>query len=435
MNKNITKLIITFLVGIFFLSACSNNNNGNNTPTPTPAQTQKVLIWWNLFEPVENVEQIIATYEQNNPNVTIQYEEKATVESGGVDAYYAELERIFNDGDPLTTPDILTVHNTWLDHYKNFLVQAPETIFPGSDFQDFYPIVQDDFGSNGIYGAPLYMDAIAIIYNKSKLIEAGYTVPSDDWSEFKTQAINLTKKTSNNNINSAGFSARDVNNSQFSFELFNLLLMQNEVDLAAETLNLSEQQEALDAISFYNTFANGESATWNKDFKLDVAEFLEGDLAMYAAPSWRLIDILEYNQAYGLGLDVGVVPVPQLGGDENIYWATYWGQVVARDSAYPEDSWRFIKYLTEAEQLQQLNQTVLSNGRPLGIIYPRQSMADQVTSDQYLSPYLQSVASAKNWNMVNGYALRQAYKEALKQNNNANLTGLSDAWDSIIDGN
>jgi maltose-binding protein MalE len=104
-----------------------------------------------------------------------------------------------------------------------------------------------------------------------------------------------------------------------------------------------------------------------------------------AAPSWRLLNILDYNRGYDLGLDIGVSKMPQLGGVEETYWATYWGLTVAKDTKYTNQAWDFIKFLTEEAQLKTLDTTVKANGRQLGIIYPRISMSSLISQNDLLN--------------------------------------------------
>ncbi|MFQ5492735.1 MAG: ABC transporter substrate-binding protein [Candidatus Dojkabacteria bacterium] len=432
------KAVLTVVV-LFTLAAC-NGGGGTGETTPTPTQQEDiVLIWWNMFEPKENVQPLIDAYESAHPNVTIQYDEKGV--NDGVDGYRSTLNTVLSDEDALSTPDIFIVHNSWVDKYKQFIRVASESDVARNNFSDFYPIVENDFSdSSGIYGLPLYLDTLSIIYNKNKLIESGYTVPSDDWSEFQTQAKNLTKRSANNQIVSAGFSANIVKNTEFYFDLINLLFLQNGVNMTDTTGEDAifgtepELTKAKDALTFYQDFLKGDKATWSDDLKIDIASFLEKKLAMFAAPSWRLINILDYNQKYNLGLDVGVVPMPQLGGDKTVAWPTYWAQTVAKDSANPTAAWDFINFITQAEQLQLLDSTVQQNGRPFGILFPRKSMESQIIdSVQFkdtLGPYVQQFSKLGDWPMVDGFAVRQVFDDEFDKG--SDLTTIESRVDSII---
>jgi len=417
MRKYINSIIIVFLVLI--LSGCGDENQDqvDNTNTPTVAESQDnvdsvnntnannqvTILWWNLFEPIENIQPLIDNYESLHPNIDIQYEQKGL--SRGVDGYITDLDYALTDGDELTTPDIFTIHNTWAGRYNLYISKSSN--ITDDDLNDFYPVIKADFVRNGVAAIPLYMDALAVIYNVDKT--APVTKPAGDWTTFENEARNIS------NNETLGFSASIANNTEFYFDVINLLFLQNGAQMTDTTgLNAtfaSSGSDASDALNFYYGFVGGSTPTWNKDQKKDIAEFLEGDLAMYIAPSWRLADILKYNNDYDLGLDVKVSAIPQLGGDDKVYWATYWGQTVAKDSRFKTESWTFLEYLVEEEQLKTLNKQVLSN-RPLGIIYPRLSMQQELLNDPYLSPYVVAVNNAQTWYMGDGIRMKQTFIDA-----------------------
>ncbi|KXK26504.1 MAG: Bacterial extracellular solute-binding protein [candidate division WS6 bacterium OLB20] len=425
MKQLLSKYTATAVVLAVTLAACTGGGNQQVNPTPTPGGSteETILIWWNLFEPEENVRPLIDAYENLHPNVTIQYDQRGV--RNGVEGYRSELDVVLNDNNALSTPDIFTVHNSWMTVYEKYVSPAPSNTFTPADLQDFYPVVTSDFAYNDrLLAIPVYMDALAIIYNKAKLQEALYTFPSDDWLEFSTQAKNLTRRDANNRIISSGFSAVFPNNTEFNFDMFNLLLLQNGVQMtngAGTATFASDAQigKADEALTFYRSFV-GSAGVWTEDQKIDIASFLEKKLAMYAAPSWRLIDVLEYNEEYNLGIDVGVAPVPQLGSinnDEEIYWPTYWGQTVSKESSNTAVAWDFLQFITQAEQLKTLDQTVKANGRPIGILYPRISMAGEITNDpeanELLGPYMQALANSRNWRIPDGDRVKAAFDQVL----------------------
>jgi ABC-type glycerol-3-phosphate transport system substrate-binding protein len=158
------------------------------------------------------------------------------------------------------------------------------------------------------------------------------------------------------------------------------------------------------------TYANGSNLTWDKNMDKDVAAFLEGKLAMYPAPSWRLMDIMQYNQKYNLGLEIGVAQMPQVANSYEVYWPTYWGLTVSKDCQHPDVAWKFIQFMTANSQLQLLNTTVKANGRPLGILYPKLDLANSENiKDTYLAPYAISLGKAADWDMYDGWELKKAF--------------------------
>ena len=175
----------------------------------------------------------------------------------------------------------------------------------------------------------------------------------------------------------------------------------------------------LKVLDYYKSY-NSDFDIWDESFNSEIAAFLSKKLVSFIGPSWRLNDIFRLNQTYSLGLNPEVFKMPQIdpgNPDSNIYWATYWGQAVTKDSQQRGQSavaWDFIKFLSQPEQLRKYNELVRQQeGRNLDIIYPRIEMAQEQKSDQYLSPYIESLEQADSWDMIDGFEVSNIFKEAL----------------------
>jgi ABC-type glycerol-3-phosphate transport system substrate-binding protein len=407
--------------------------NNNPTPTPTAAPTAKpvVLIWWDLFNTEKDVKPLIDAYTKDHPNVKIQYIAKEY--NADFNKYVKELDEALVDEQQ--TPSIFPIYNTWAGKYESLVTKAPASEINEAYFNDYYPIVKKDFYNKGAIALPQSLDAIAIIYNLDKIQEKGYTEVATNWSEFKTMAQKLTTKTSESKISSAGFSAGFYDNVQFRFDVFNNLMMVSGITMTdvnnkeAIFYNPEQKDDTDTAYKFYKELA---STTWSKDMKKDIAAFLDGKLAMYAAPSWRLIDILNYNKQYNLNLKIGVAPMPQLANRVN-YWPAYWGYAVSKTGQNSNEAWKFVKYLNETSSLQLLNKTVKDNGRPIGIIYPRISMNTDLAQDKYLGPYVNSLAKADDWYMRDGLKMQSVFNNYLGQPIAQNdLSGLQSGANAVI---
>lgn len=417
MNNKYVRIIFLLAFSLVLLTGCKKDDTSTQNGDDNNNQDQVTLIWWNMFDGEENVKPLIDAYTSENPNVVIQYRQQGL--TGGVTSYRNLLDNALTDSEVINDPDIFTIENTWVGKYEEYISPAPANII-GSDFyNDFYPIVKEDFGKAGVMGVPMYVDSLAVIYNKDKLIEAGYTVPDNDWSEFKNQAINLTQRDTNNQIVSAGFAAASADNVQFNFDILSLLILQNGADLNSPSIlsSFTTNSDVLGAFDFYKEFTSN-NGSWDDEQKLDVAAFLEGRLAMFIAPSWRLNDVLLYNEKYNLGLDIGVEKVPQLSGTDNITWGTYWGQTVSKESPNIEESWNFVKFITEAEQLRKLDETVKQNGRKVGVFYPRLSMSSEISDDPNLRVYSQAMPFAKSWYMSDGYLIENEFNSYFREQDN-----------------
>lgn len=111
-RRKIKKAIaLLLLIGMgFLLTGCTNGDDTtpNNNTSVVPSDQPITLIWWNLFETQENIQPLIDAYQTLHPNVTIEYAQKDLVD------YQSSLDEVLTDNIPESTPDIFTIHNTWM---------------------------------------------------------------------------------------------------------------------------------------------------------------------------------------------------------------------------------------------------------------------------------------------------------------------------------
>lgn len=412
--KAIVALLLLASMG-FVLTGCTSGDEPtpNNNTSVVPSDQPITLIWWNLFEPQENVQPVIDAYQNLHPNVTIEYAQKEMPD------YQSSLDKVLTDNIPESTPDIFTIHNTWMGRYSAYTLPAPTQVIDSATYkQSFYSVAANDLMVNDLpHAVPLGMDSIAIIYNKKLLKDKGYSAPSGDWTELLQQAKAMTI-TSGNNITVSGLALAAEDDVESWFDVFNLLLMQSNVDMVNDsgTSAVFAQDEATkEAQTYFQSYT--KQKIWNESLKQDVALFLEGKLAMFIAPSWRLLDIVSYNDEYNLGIDWGVAPMPQLSTleGESSGWADYWAQTVALDSRNYKVAWDFLNFASQPEQLR-LSYNKAVETRAFGQIYPRPDMKSELEENKYLSVYVDEVSHAKTWWMVDGGQVETAFKELLGAN-------------------
>jgi len=356
---------------------------------------------------------LIDAYQAKYPNITIEYSEKT------LDDYQTSLEKVLTDSQPETTPDIFTVNSKSVARYQNYTLTSPSEVLDYATYQkNFYPVVVQDGAYDGsVHALPLGVDSIALVYNKKLLNDAGYTVPSTDWSELFEQAQNITKTSTNNSITTAGLALNADDNSQFWFEVFNLLMLQSKVDMTDELGEavFADDAATAETVAYFDNYT--KENVWNDTLKQDIALFLEGKLGMFFAPTWRLDEIITYNETYNLGLDLGVTNVPQLSSleEDSVGWADYWMQMVALDSANYKVAWDFLNFASQPEQLRA-TYTKAAESRVFGQIYPRVDMQPELESNQYLEIYLSEINHAKSWEMVDQAQVKVAFQKWLSGN-------------------
>lgn len=431
----ITIIVVIILILLSSPSEPSNsgivtppNNTVDSTPTtddvdpgdvePDPGDEQPTsgtIKWWGTFLSEEDVAPIIENYEAENPGVTIEYTNQVIAQSE-IPSYQTKLLDNISDEESTTAPDIFMIDNGWSGLFEPNLAPAPDDVISASQLRNnFYDFVSTDFVTDEkVYGLPLWVDTYAFVYNKDMYEAENLVSPDADWQKFVDDQVPVLTKTSNNQITQAGFSAAIPKNSEFWFEALNMLMLQNKVamvDNSGQAI-FGNDVDAQDALDFYSQFEDSNQS-WDSSFNLDIATFLEGKLATYMAPTWRLNDVIRYNKLGNLGLDIGISAVPQLSSSagSKANFASYWGNVVNENSAVSAQAWDFINYLTQAQQLETLNREMKNNGSTeVGILYPRKDMASQQSNDQYLGVYVSSLATAKSWPMKDELQVKEAFR-------------------------
>ncbi len=415
---------LLLLIIIFFLlnsaKTGQNNNNNNNGTT-----SNIVLQWRGVFLSKETVQPLIDEYQAANKNVTIEYANLWPDNTNYTDAakqYRSELNKLLKENDPVKIPDIFMIQNTWAGDYEKYTKTS--TSYDAETFKNtFYPVVSNDFArDNQVHGIPLWIDTYVVIYNKELLAAKSVSEPPKNWPEFKALAQSLTK-INDGKIVQGGFAAGTSSNVSYAAELANLLMIQSGVKMVNETGQpvFSADSQSLTALNFYKSFANTQNGTWDDTLKNDAAAFLEGKLAMTIAPSYRLRDILKYNELYQTNIDIGIAPIPQLEGQTQpiMNWGDYWGAMVALNRPNSTASWTFLQWITQPEQLKKLSENVKTKYQYFGLLYPRKDMAQasEVTSDQILRVYNDSLPYLQTWPMVKGIEVRTEFLNLVSQNN------------------
>ena len=193
MKKSLRIIIIVFITSLF-LVACTNNEDISDSGSDSQTTNTKTydLIWWNLFDNKETMQPLIDKYHELNPNVNIRYEQRVSGLATGdlMKNYRSDLEENLNDNEPLDSPDIITIQNTWLGRYQPKL--SPSTVITKDQIKDkFYATVERDFvRKNSVYAVPMSMDSLVLIVNSKLMTQMSATDsagPVNDWFDFQDQ--------------------------------------------------------------------------------------------------------------------------------------------------------------------------------------------------------------------------------------------------------
>lgn len=411
-------LLIAAVVAVMKYFGAKNIKNG-----------QVVLNYWGLWEDASIMEGVIADFEVKNPGIKINYTKNQKIN------YRSRLQgRLAKDPTTEEVPDVFRVHSSWLPMFKTDLAKVPSDVAKNIGIEtDFYDVFKRDLKSGANYMAvPLMYDGLALFYNKD-LMEAIAVKPPRTWWDLKTTAEKLTVKTDTGVIRVAGAALGMADNVDHWSDVVALLMRQMGADVWKDDATNNKKIE--EVLTFYTNFKNSYGV-WDESFPDSTTSFASGKLGFYFAPSWRVFNLEEMNP----GLRYEIVTVPQLPTLENvpidqevpeenltnIHWATYWAEGVNTKSKKQAEAWKFLEFLTAKESLQKMY-TAAAQMRKFGEIYPRKSMAEAISGEAKIKPFLAAANLAQS-----GVMASRTFDEGLNDELSAYF---KDAINSILFGN
>ncbi|MEK9157176.1 MAG: extracellular solute-binding protein [Patescibacteria group bacterium] len=417
------------------------------------------LTYWRVFDGDDAFDEIIDEYNAQHPYVSIDYKVLR------FDEYEEELIRALAEGEG---PDIFTIHNTQMNEYKDLLLPMPtsvttkyletvgsvrkETVLTTKEYalpsqrslkEDFVDVVATDVilpyqpdedtpEEDRVFGLPLSVDTLALYYNKDLFDAAGIAQAPTTWEEFQANVIALTQYADDGSVLQSGASLGTTENVDRASDIIQVLMLQNGTEMIDDTKNImfnsipddvaSGVFPGLDAVRFFTDFANPvkETYTWNADFSANVDAFASGQTAMMLGYSYHLPII----QATSPTADIGVAPLPQIGGGaKKANFANYWIESVSKDTEHPDEAWDFVVFATSAEHvLAYLNETQ----KPTAL----RELIDEQIENETLNPFVEQILTAQSWyHGTDAQAMDAAFEDLATEV----LSGNREAEDAIDD--
>jgi len=372
----------------------------------------------------QNMEDILQGYKTLRPNVTVNYTQIGDPSTGSGQAAYDDA--VLNALAAGNGPDVFYIGNRELPKEKDKLVPAPAAQYDLVKFRSAFPAVaEQDFVSGGqVYALPIYLDTMALLYNKDYFDQAGLAFPPKTWDEFQGMVPRLRVLAQNGQITKAaaaiGGSEKTVDSGA---DLLELLMLQNGAKMTNADNSLAtfaSQQDTgvpgLAALNFYLQFANAGSPyyTWNDGESGSLGSFASGGVAMIFNYQSAIPSIKSKNPF----LNFAVAPMPQTAGanfDTN--FAKYEGLAVPKQSKSPTWGWDLAIYLATDAAAQ--NKYILASGRPPAL----RSLIAANMNDPNLSVFVKQALTARSW-----YEADDAKIEGIM--NSAILNALSGTADS-----
>lgn len=375
-------------------------------------QVQKVsLEFWGVFDESDAFSGVIKSYQTINPNVKIFYRKFA----------YEDYEKSLIDALAAGTgPDMFMIGHNWLPKHGDKLKPLPAKIaglkkplFTIKEFQEqFVEAAYNDLvANNQIYAMPLYVDTLALYYNKDLFNTAGITRPPANWEEFNSDVELLTKLDASGNITQSGAAIGTAKNINRSTDILMALMIQSGVQMtnsdrtnATFSRNVGGVAVGENALKYYTDFANPriKTYTWNDAQHYSIDAFVQGETAMmfnYAHQS-------KIVKAKAPRLNFGIVPIPQISSADIKNYANYLAVGVSNASKQSDEAWKFIAHLASKEgATAYLNATM----RPSA----RRDLIDLQRSDIDLGLFAVQALTAKSWYEIDSAAIENIFADMI----------------------
>lgn len=409
-------VIIVFMTVIWILVGVGGGGGSTSS---------QELQFWGVFDDTQSFYSAANAFQRENPGTKITY----------VQLPFEEYEKRLVDAMAAGTgPDIFMIHHSWLPKHVDKVIPMPQTEIPETgrplmtvtEFNSqFVEVAAEDLiFSNKIYGMPLYVDSLALYYNRDLFNSAGISVPPKTWEEFNDAVEKLTKLDSKGNISKPGAAMGTAKNINRSTDILMALMIQSGVpmtDSDNSTAILSASLKGADvgavALQYYTDFANPKKRTytWNNSQNYSIDSFVQGDLGMMLNYSHQASIIRAKNPR----LNFAISQMPQISTSDIKNYGNYWSLAVSNKSKDPLASWKFlVKATSKEESLKYLSET----GRPTA----RRDLVDMQKDDKDLGVFAIQSLSAKSWFQADNVAIEKIFSETI-EDVNFNRASLNDA--------
>lgn len=415
-NKRLMIILVSGIAILVFLTLILILRNvGGGGAGPRVA-----VEFWGVFDDRAAFDKVIRDFQTQNPGITVVYRQFS------FEDYEREIVNALAAG---TGPDVWMIHHTWLPKHIDKLAPLPEKIrgldrplMTFKDFQDqFVEVVVNDLAVGGqIFAVPLYVDTLALYYNRDLFNSAGITVPPKSWDEFNDAVEKLTRVDSSGNIVQSGAAMGTSKNVNRSTDILSALMLQSgvrmtDIDNTAAMFSRPVSNTPVGEISlrYYTDFANPSIRTyaWNNGQHYSIDAFTEGTVAMMFNYSHQA-GILNQKAAR---LNYAIAPMPQISDIDIKNYANYWAVAVSENSLVSNEAWRFAAYLASREGASSY---LAETFRPAA----RRDIIDLQKNDLRLGVFANQALTAKSWYQADNSAIESILAEMI---DNVNFGRLS----------
>lgn len=376
---------------------------------PTISARGTIKVWGFDDENIYKYSSFIKDFNSKYPNIVIQYTQKSPQN------YEQELLNALAGGQG---PDVFPVYHTWVSNYQDKIAPLPSSLMSLKNYNDtFVDVAIQDFVADGnIWALPLYVDTLALYWNKDFFNAAGIAQPPATWDKFLEAVKTLTSKSSDGNIVRAGAALGTGANVDCASDILSLLMLQNGTTMVdsrtgkvvfnkTQTEGGMDYKPGEDALRFYTDFANPQKGVyaWNFLMGNSMDAFLAGRATMTINYSSAVSEISQ-KAPY---LNFAIAPTPQIKeGGVAVNYADYWGEAVGAASKNREAAWVFVLWRAGSDVQKNYLQLVK---KPAS----RRDVVSWQKDDPTLGVFATQALSARSWPQFDHVAISNTFTQMI----------------------
>lgn len=389
-------ILIAFSVFLSFLGILPGRK-----PAQPPSATLK---FWGFKDSEDVWRDIIRKFKDEYPYISVQYQ---TMDEG---TYEDTLVNKLAEG---SGPDIFLLKGDWLEKHRDKIASLPQDKLNYSinnlrnEFVDLgVNSLTNQDGS--IVGIPLFVDTLALFYDKDAFNAAGIAGPPNTWDQVLQLTPTFVKKTSSGDILKSGMALGTYKNVSYALEILSAMIFQNGDDIISRKNNeIAITSNAEGALSLYTSFADSSKTnfSWTGRIENSINALANGNTAMTIGYFEDIQSVLAQNPH----LNLGVALFPQSKDARfPVTYGNYAFATVSKQSLHTDYAWQFILYITSKDISQlYLDKT---NRSPA-----RRDIIQKGTVAPYSDVFYRQALFAKNWPIPKDHeGVRKIFQDAIE---------------------
>lgn len=363
------------------------------------------LQMWLPSDEKHNFESTIDEFRKIHPSVTfdIKYFDVANYQNKLIEA-----------SNTTTLPDLFVFRDDGLPLYKKNIAPAPESVFTKDQFDNTFCKFanQQLLENNNIFGAPLGLATLGIIYNKQKFEEADIQNSPDTWDSFVEENNKLRKK-DGENLFASGVALGTSSIRNYN-DIISILMMQNgaimtDLPPTKATFQIPQANgysSSSKALAFYASFAQPtkQNYSWSDALGSSISAFSDNKTGLIIDYPMTIKQIKASNKE--IKTEFG--GLPQINTNQPINYGILLTGGVAKNSKYSEIAWDFWGFATSKTAQRDFS---IKSYWPAS----RKDLIKEQLNDKDLDIFAKQSESATSWYKGVNYQVNNELKVMLNE--------------------